>query len=150
MRWGHLIAAAVFGGDYATPVAAKAALTAVSLLAGRELDETDTELGTNLIIFLLRYWPELVGAPNLGQMIPDLATVSRVQSLRASRHRVFSYYEPGAIQADFVFVAMLDALKDLPAEICTDSPEWLTCCPAGDSCIGERGTMNLPASSRFA
>jgi hypothetical protein len=58
-RWGRPIAPVVFGVDDATLSVIKGALEAVAALAGREIAETDPELGSNLMIFFFRDWDEL-------------------------------------------------------------------------------------------
>jgi len=116
-RWGRPIAPVVFGVDDATLAIVKAALEAVAALAGREIAETDPELGTNLMIFFLRDWDELLTLPKLGEMIPDLgATVARLKAADANRYRAFRYDTAGAIRAGFVFLAMRGGLENLPAE----------------------------------
>ncbi|MEZ5722753.1 MAG: hypothetical protein R3D59_14900 [Paracoccaceae bacterium] len=116
-RWGRPIAPVVFGVDDATLGTVKAALQAVAALAGREIAETDPELGANLMFFFLRDWDELLGVPNLGEMIPDLpATVARLKALDANRYRTFRYDGNGAIKAGFAVLAMRGGLETLPAE----------------------------------
>lgn len=116
-RWGRPIAPVVFGVDDATLGVVKGALEAVATLAGREIAETDAELGSNLMIFFFRDWDELLTVPDLGQMIPDLAaTVARLKGADANRYRAFRYDEAGAIKAAFVFLAMRGGLEELPAE----------------------------------
>lgn len=116
-RWGRPIAPVVFGVDDATLGVVKGALEAMGRLAGREIAETDPELGSNLMIFFFREWDELLEVPDLGQMIPDLAdTVARLKAADANRYRAFRYDNAGAIQAAFVFLAMRGGLETLPAE----------------------------------
>jgi len=116
-RWGRPIAPVVFGVDEATLGVVKGALEAVGRLAGREIAETDPELGSNLMIFFFRDWDELLHVPDLGQMIPDLAaTVVRLKAADANRYRAFRYDNAGAIKAAFVFLAMRGGLETLPAE----------------------------------
>lgn len=116
-RWGRPVAPVVFGVDDATLAVVKGAVQAVAALAGREIAETDPELGANLMIFFLRDWGELLEVPDLGAMIPDLpATVARLRAADANRYRTFRHDERGAIKAGFVFLALRGGLEDLPAE----------------------------------
>jgi len=116
-RWGRPIAPVVFGVDDTTLGVVKGALQAVAALAGREISETDPELGANLMIFFFREWDELLTVPNLGEMVPDLAaTVVRLKAADANRYRAFRYDRTGAIKAGFVFVALRGGLETLPAE----------------------------------
>ncbi len=52
-RWGRPIAPVVFGVDDATLTIIKDALSAVATLAGHEMTDMDTELGSNLMVFPL-------------------------------------------------------------------------------------------------
>lgn len=117
-RWGRPIAPVVFGVDDATLGVVKGALEGVAALAGREIAETDPELGSNLMIFFFRDWDELLAVRDLGLMIPELdSTVARLKAADANRYRTFRYDEAGAIKAAFVFLAMRGGLEDLPAEM---------------------------------
>lgn len=116
-RWGRPIAPVVFGADDTTLGLVKGALEAVAALAGREITETDPELGANLMFFFFRDWDELLEVPDLDRMIPDLAgTVARLKRADANRYRAFRYDRAGAIKAGFVFLALRGGLEKLPAE----------------------------------
>ena len=116
-RWGRPIVPVVFGVDDATVSILKGAIEAVTTIAGHQMAETDPELGTNLMVFFIQDWAELVETPNMDQLIPDLpSVVARLQAANASQYRAFRFDDDNAIQACFAFVRMDDTLADLPAE----------------------------------
>lgn len=143
-RWGRPVAPVVFGVDAATLDVVKAALQAVATLAGREIAETDPELGANLMIFFFRDWAELIDVPNLGELIPDLeATVARLQAAEATRYRAFRYDRAGAIQAGFVFLRMAGGLEALPAETIALTEAVETALAWGEAAFAERSPLAL-------
>ncbi len=116
-RWGRPIAPIVFGVQEKTLQVVKGAIEAVATLAGHHMAETDPELGSNLMFFFFRDWNELLDVPDLGRLIPDLASlVARLQQANASQYRAFRFDDQGAIQASFVFLRMQGTMADLPAE----------------------------------
>ncbi len=143
-RWGRPIAPVVFGVDDATLGIVKAALEAVAALAGREIAETDPELGSNLMIFFFREWDELLSVPDLGEMLPDLAaTVARLKAADANRYRAFRYDSAGAIQAGFVFLAMRGGLETLPAETVALDEAVATVLTWGDTAFAQTSPLAL-------
>ncbi|PIE08818.1 MAG: hypothetical protein CSA74_00435 [Rhodobacterales bacterium] len=137
-RWGRPIAPVVFGVNDATLAVLRGALEAVAQLAGRPLAETDPELGSNLMIFFFREWDELLGVPDLGELVPDLpATVARLKAADANRYRAFRYDEAGAIRAGFVFLAMRGGLENLPAETIAFSEAVETVLAWGEAAFAE-------------
>ncbi len=143
-RWGRPMAPVVFGVDEATLGVVKGALEAVAALAGREVVETDPELGANLMIFFFSAWDELLDVPNLGELIPDLAaTVARLKAADANRYRAFRYDKAGAIQAAFVFIAMRGGLEKLPAETLALSEAVETVLTWGPKAFAETSPLAL-------
>ena len=116
-RWGRPIAPVVFGVEDATLQVVKGACEAVVALAGHKMAETDPELGSNLMVFFLRDWQELLDTPNMDQLVPELAPlVGRLQESGANQYRFFRFDNDGAIQAAFVFLRMDDQLSRMAAE----------------------------------
>ena len=116
-RWGRPIVPVVFGVEDETLQTVKGAIEAIVALAGHNMDETDTELGANLMVFFCREWSELEGVPNLGQLIdglPDL--VQRLDAAGANQYRTFRFDQQGAIKLCIVFVRMDAELAKQPAE----------------------------------
>lgn len=116
-RWGRPIAPIVFGVEEPTLRVVKGAFEAVAALAGHSLAETDSELGSNCMVFFFRDWAELSEVPDLDRLIPDLGPlVARLTAAKANQYRVFRFDDSGAIQAAFVFLRMDPALAAQPAE----------------------------------
>lgn len=116
-RWGRPVAPVVFGVEDETLSVIKGGLEAVIMLAGHEIAETDPELGSNLMVFFLRDWQELLDVRDLDRLIPDLASlVTRLQDAAATQYRAFRFDTAGAIKACFVFVRMDDAMSAVPVD----------------------------------
>ncbi|MCG3268000.1 hypothetical protein [Yoonia sp. I 8.24] len=116
-RWGRPIVPVVFGVDDATLALFKGAIEAVVTLAGHKMDETDMELGANLMMFFCNDWAELLEVPHLDKMLPELGPlVARLQAAEANQYRIFRFDDAGAIQAAFVFMRMDDQMAQAPAD----------------------------------
>lgn len=116
-RWGRPIVPVVFGVDDATLGVVKAALQAVVVLAGHEMEEVDAELGANLMVFFCRDWDELRSVPNLERLVPGLdALCDRLVTADANQYRIFRFDPVGAIKAAFVFLRIDVHLSAVPAE----------------------------------
>lgn len=116
-RWGRPVCPVVFGVDDATLGVVKRAIEAVCALAGHEMGEMDAELGSNLMIFFMSDWNELLDVPGMDRLVPDLAPlVARLQGAEANQYRFFRFDERGAIKACFVFLRMDQHLSDVPAQ----------------------------------
>jgi len=117
-RWGRPIAPVVFGVAEETLSVVKGAFEAVTKLAGHEMDEVDPELGSNCMMFFFRDWDELLDVPDLGRLVPQLATlVARLKESEASQYRALRFDENGAIKAAFVFLRMCGQMTEQPAEV---------------------------------
>lgn len=115
-RWGRPIVPVVFGVDEVVLPVVKGAIEAVVRLARHSTEETDPELGANLMLFFFRDWDELPQVPNLERMVPDLAPLcARLQAAGADQYRTFRFDEAGAIKAVFVFLRMQGALAEMTA-----------------------------------
>lgn len=116
-RWGRPIVPVVFGVDDATLAIFKGAIEAVVMLANHKMDQLDTEIGANLMVFFCRDWDELPAVPHLDRLIPDLvALVARLQRADANQYRIFRFDDAGGIKAAFVFLRMDTHLAQVPAE----------------------------------
>ena len=117
-RWGRPIAPVVFGVEEDTLTVVKGALEAVVALAGHKMDETDPELGANLMVFFFRDWDELPDVPNLDRLVPDLVPlVARLKAVEANQYRIFRFDADGGIKASFVFLRMDAALSAVSADV---------------------------------
>lgn len=116
-RWGRPVCPVVFGVDDATLGVVKGAIEAVCALAGHEMGEMDAELGSNLMMFFMSDWNELLDVPGMDRLVPDLAPlVARLQGAEANQYRFFRFDERGAIKACFVFLRMDQHLSNVPAQ----------------------------------
>ena len=106
-RWGRPIVPVVFGVDDATLAVFKGAIEAVVTLAGHQMDEVDTELGANLMVFFCSDWDEMTDVPHLEKLVPDLGPlVAKLKAADANQYRIFRFDEGRAIRAAFVFIRM--------------------------------------------
>lgn len=116
-RWGRPIVPIVFGVDDATLSVMKGAIEAVVALADHKMAETDPDLGANLLVFFFREWNELLEAPGLDRLVPDLVPlVGRLEAADANQYRLFRFEPHGAIKAAFVFVRMDAEMSKVAAE----------------------------------
>lgn len=116
-RWGRPIVPVVFGVDDATLAVFKGAIEAVVVLANHKMDELDTEIGANLMVFFCHDWGELAEVPHLDRLVPDLVPlVARLQQADANQYRIFRFDDAGGIKAAFVFLRMDDHLAQVPAD----------------------------------
>ena len=116
-RWGRPIVPVVFGVDDATLATFKGAIEAVVVLASHKMDEVDTEIGANLMVFFCRDWAELAEVPHLDRLVPDLVPlVGRLQQADANQYRIFRFDDHGGIKAAFVFLRLDDHLSQVPAD----------------------------------
>lgn len=116
-RWGRPIVPVVFGVEDKTLPVIKGAIEAVVALAGHKMDEVDTELGANLMLFFCARWDEIAQVPHLDRLIPELPDLlARLERADANQYRVFRFDPEGAIKAAFVFVRMDAHLEAVSAE----------------------------------
>jgi hypothetical protein len=116
-RWGRPIAPVMFGVQDETLGVFKGALEAIMMLAGHHMAETDPELGSNLMVFFMADWDELLGVPDLDRLVPDLAPlVEKLKAVSANQYRIFRFDEQCAIKACFVFLRMDEHLSAVPAD----------------------------------
>ncbi|MDJ1006927.1 MAG: hypothetical protein QNJ13_03805 [Paracoccaceae bacterium] len=116
-RWGRPLAPVVFGVEDATLATVKGALEAIVTLADHKMAETDPELGANLLMFFVKSWQELLDAPGVGKLVPDLLPlIDTLRARQANQYRIFRFDETGAIKAAFVFLKIDAALAQVPAE----------------------------------
>ncbi len=116
-RWGRPIVPVVFGVDAPTLSVFKAAIEAIVVAADHKMDELDTELGANLMMFFSKDWSELLDVPHLDQMIPEIAPlIAKLQAGDANQYRLFRFDAQGAISACFVFLRMDAHLAEASAD----------------------------------
>lgn len=141
-RWGRPIAPVVFGVEDATLATVKGALEAIATLADHDMSDTDPELGANLLVFFVKSWQELLDAPGIGKLVPDLIPlVDTLRARGANQYRIFRFDESGAIKAAFVFLKIDDALAEVPAETLALSEAAQTILLWSDTAFKETGPL---------
>ena len=116
-RWGRPIAPIVFGVEDETLGLVKSAIEVVTALANHSMAETDSELGSNMMIFFFREWKELCEVPKLDQIVPELGALTlKLEKAQANQYRFFRFDEAGGIKACFIFVRMDEHLNAVSAE----------------------------------
>jgi hypothetical protein len=141
-RWGRPLAPVVFGAaDESLPVI-KGAFEATAQLADIGTADTDPELGANLMVFLVRKWPELALVPNLDRLVPDLhPLLERLAAADANQYRVFRFDAQGAVRAAFVLLRMDEHLAAVPAGTLALSQAVQTILLWSDRAFGERSPL---------
>jgi len=103
--------------DDATVGVLKGAIEALCAMTGHEMAETDPELGSNLMVFFIQSWDELIATPNLDRLIPDLPPlVARLKDASANQYRAFRFDDAGGIKACFSFICVDQAIAEAPAD----------------------------------
>ena len=112
-RWGRPVAPVIFGLADESLAIFRAAIGAGFAHAGHPLAETDPEMGANLMIFVLRDWPELAGVPDLDRLtgIPDLP--ARLAREKAGQYRLFRFDADGGIRACLQFLRIAGPLAEV-------------------------------------
>ena len=101
-RWNRPIAPVMFGVEEQSIPILKGAIEATAKLAGVDVQETDPEFGSNLMMFFLREWGELKATKDMDRLIPDLENVvDRLVEADASSYRFFRYTRPGVSRRRF-------------------------------------------------
>jgi hypothetical protein len=148
-RWGRPLAPVVFGVEPRTLGVVKGAIAAVADLAGREVVETDPELGANLMVFFFRDWAELPAVPNLDKMVEGLGPLcARLGREGAARYRMFRFDEAGAVRAAFVFVRMDAASQAMPADVLALGEAVQAILPWSDAAFAEASPLGRVPGGR--
>ena len=105
-RWGRPVAPVVFGLADDSLDVLRAALRAGYAHARHPMEETDPEMGANLMMFFVRDWAELAGVPDLDRLTGIADLPSRLAGQRADQYRLFRFDEAGGIRACMMFLAM--------------------------------------------
>lgn len=141
-RWTRPQAPVVFGVEDATLSVVKGAIEAVAALAGRQVAETDPDLGANLMVFFVRDWEELAGVPDLDRLIPGLRDlVTRLEAAAANQYRVFRFDAEGGIRACFSFLRLDSELAAVPAEVVALSQAVQTILLWSDTAFMDRSAL---------
>ena len=81
------------------------------------VSEMDSELGANFLVFLVNDWSELLQAPNLVRLIPNLGElIETLAQQEAYQYRVFSFDDEGAIKICITLLRYDDELQKVSAQ----------------------------------
>lgn len=116
-RWGRAIVPVIFGTDDVTLGHLKDAIASTIQDAGHEMEDTDPELGANLLIFFCQDWDELDAVPDIEQMLPDLDSLKNsLKRTGANQYRRFSFDENGAIKFCILLLRNDEIMADTPIQ----------------------------------
>ena len=117
VRWGRPIVPVIVGTNDDGCKIFEDGIRAVARIATLPVQEMDSELGANLLVFLVNDWAELLQAPNLIRLIPNLNDlIETLTEHEANQYRVFSFDEDGAIKICIVLLRYDDELQKVSAQ----------------------------------
>lgn len=116
-RWGRPIAPVIFGVDDETLTHMKSAIATTIGVTGQAMAETDPELGSNFMWFMVSDWTELLAVPNLDKLVPGLdRVIERLQGRAATSFRHFGFDAEGAITLCVNFIRISGATADMSVQ----------------------------------
>ncbi len=116
-RWGRPLAPVIVGVDDQGCQIFEQSIANIARIAGVEIRELDSELGANLMIYVVRDWAELAEAPNVIRLIPNLPDlIVALTAQAANQYRTFDFTEDGAIRLCIVLLRYDEALQRVSAQ----------------------------------
>lgn len=117
VRWGRPIAPVIVGTNDEGCRIFEEGIQAAARIARLPVSEMDSELGANFLVFLVNDWSELLEAPNLVRLIPNLGELIRTLTEHgANQYRVFSFDDDGAIKICITLLRYDDELQRVSAQ----------------------------------
>ena len=117
VRWGRPIAPVIVGTNDEGCRIFEEGIRVAARIARLPVSEMDSELGANFLVFLVNDWSELLEAPNLVRLIPNLGELIRTLSEHgANQYRVFSFDDDGAIKICITLLRYDDELQRVSAQ----------------------------------
>ena len=117
VRWGRPVAPVIVGTNDEGCRIFEEGIRAAARIARLPVSEMDSELGANFLVFLVNDWSELLEAPNLVRLIPNLGELIRTLSEHgANQYRVFSFDDDGAIKICITLLRYDDELQRVSAQ----------------------------------
>lgn len=99
VRWGRPVAPVIVGTNDEGCRIFEEGIRTAARVARLPVSEMDSELGANFLVFLVNDWSELLEAPNLIRLLPNLGELIRTLSEHeANQYRVFRFDDDGAIK----------------------------------------------------
>ena len=117
VRWGRPLAPVIVGTNDEGCKIFEDGIAAAARIAQLPVQEMDSELGANFLVFLVNDWAELQEAPNLIRLIPNLPDlIATLTEHEANQYRVFSFDEAGAIKICITLLRYDDELQKVSAQ----------------------------------
>ncbi len=117
VRWGRPIVPVIVGTNDEGCKIFDDGIKAVARIAKLPVQEMDSELGANFLVFLVNDWVELLQAPNLIRLIPNLNDlIATLTEHEANQYRVFSFDEDGAIKICITLLRYDEELQKVSAQ----------------------------------
>ena len=116
-RWGRPLVPVIVGTNDEGCNIIEDGIRAVARVARLEVGELDPDLGANFLVFLVNDWAELVEAPNLVRLIPNLGDlIANLTEHGANQYRVFNFTEEGAIRLCITMLRYDEDLQKVSAQ----------------------------------
>ena len=117
VRWGRPVVPVIVGTNDEGCKIFEDGIKAVARIARLPVQEMDSELGANFLVFLVNDWTELLQAPNLIRLIPNLnELIETLTEHEANQYRVFSFDEVGAIKICITLLRYDEELQKVSAQ----------------------------------
>lgn len=117
VRWGRPIVPVIVGTNDEGCRIFEDGIQAVARIATLPVQQMDSELGANFLVFLVNDWAELLQAPNLIRLIPNLnELIATLTEHEANQYRVFSFDDDGAIKICITLLRYDDELQKVSAQ----------------------------------
>lgn len=117
VRWGRPIAPVIVGTNDEGCRIFEEGIRSAASIAQLPVSEMDSELGANFLVFLVNDWSELLEAPNLVRLIPNLGDlIETLTRHQANQYRVFSFDDEGAIKICITLLRYDDELQRVSAQ----------------------------------
>lgn len=117
VRWGRPIAPVIVGTNDEGCRIFEEGIRSAARIAQLPVSEMDSELGANFLVFLVNDWSELLQAPNLVRLIPNLGDlIETLTRHEANQYRVFSFDDEGAIKICITLLRYDDELQKVSAQ----------------------------------
>ncbi|MEM9060887.1 MAG: hypothetical protein AAGD13_10545 [Pseudomonadota bacterium] len=117
VRWGRALAPVIVGTNDDGCRIFEDGIRTAARIAGLPVEEMDPELGANFLVFLVNEWEELLEAPNLIKLIPNLRDlITTLGEHDANQYRVFGFDPDGAIRMCITLLRYDDELQKVSAQ----------------------------------
>ena len=113
-RWNRPIVPIIFGVDDETLVHLKTSIVTTIGITGNKIEETNPELGANLMWFFCKEWEEILSVPDLKKLIPNLNDiVKKLQTTSTKSYRIFAFDNEGGIKMCVQLIKVSDETAEM-------------------------------------